>query len=488
MAGMAWVVAAASLATRQFIAAGDPMQLPPVVLCTHAREHGILGTNIFSHYDTESNIEAPGVGFLDTQFRMAPRIGEVISRIFYCGMLKHDRRENSEVKPQFVELDIGYSAQNWYSVSSSSYYNPTIIALLHALWSREREIVGARAMVLTPFRPQQKLIAATLADIGPRAAGAQALTIHRSQGQEADFVVMDFTTVSTVKLQAFFADRQAVNLINVALSRARNRLVLVGTRRFLKRLSEDGDIRGRRAFSMLASIVEEEFEILSARELMAGMSVPDPGDWIAKQCGGSSGLGSAALIQGESGRFHTEHLSMLGKAHYPMRMAIWRRQISPVPTGVTLVHDAPGLVPAFARVGGELLLSADSTWNDWAAVESPVAARFLIETATSHWLADASPQDVEKLNCPICSGPLLVEPGRTGAYVTCAGGTDGACRYRRKLTKLDATRLASVFGLTCPECESALIGRANREGSIFLGCSNHTHGCVGSRPLRDLTG
>lgn len=488
MAGMAWVLAAASLATRQFIAAGDPMQLPPVVICSHEAQYRILGTNIFTHYQTESNPDAQHVGFLDTQFRMVPRIGEVISRVFYGGRLKHARRDGSDVKPLFIEMDVGYAAQNWYSVSSSSYYNPAIIGLLQALWSREQAIVGARAMVLTPFRPQQRLIAATLDDIGPRASGARALTIHRSQGQESDLVVMDFTAVSPAKLQAFFADRHAMNLVNVAMSRARDRLVLLGTKRFIQRVAEEGDVRGRRAFGLLASIVADEFETLSARELLTMALIRDPGDWIAQHCRGAGGLRSAVLVQGDSASFRSEHLGTLGSARYPMRMAVWRRPVSPVPTGVTLVHDAPGVVPAFASVGGKLLLSADAAWSVWAAIESPVAAGFLVQAATSHWLADASPEDVEKLNCPHCSGPLSVEPERSGVFVVCNGGTEGACRYRRRLTKLDATRLASVFGLACPECESALIGRASREGSIFLGCSNYTHGCRGSRALHELTG
>lgn len=116
---------------------------------------------------------------------------------------------------------------------------------------RAAHIAPGRIAVLTPYRGQLRALrdglsaariplaeppadpfaAPTLFDPGP-AAGVALGTVHRFQGGERDIVILS-AVVSENRSLAFTNGR--VNLINVAVSRARLHLVVVGDPEVLSR-------------------------------------------------------------------------------------------------------------------------------------------------------------------------------------------------------------------------------------------------------------
>src|SRR5262249_59260089 len=102
-------------------------------------------------------------------------------------------------------------------------------------------------LLLSPFRPQRSLLAALAFDLRESAGRRKtsASTIHRAQGSEAKAVVVDLTTHSPEKLAAFFRDKHCERLFNVAISRAKDRLLIMGSKAMLRELSGTMSFWGR---------------------------------------------------------------------------------------------------------------------------------------------------------------------------------------------------------------------------------------------------
>ena len=93
-------------------------------------------------------------------------------------------------------------------------------------------------LLLTPFRAQQALLAAVAFDLKTKHPtwDVRASTIHRSQGSERHTVVVDLTTHSPQQLATFFRDKHCERLFNVAISRARDQLLIIGSKAMLREL------------------------------------------------------------------------------------------------------------------------------------------------------------------------------------------------------------------------------------------------------------
>jgi hypothetical protein len=115
-----------------------------------------------------------------------------------------------------------------------------IAALLGGATTRTRDLA-----LITPFAAQARLLQSLLDDCGM--PGWAASTVHRFQGDERDIVVYD--TVDTghgiTKLHRWFTDGDrdstGARLLNVAASRAKDHLVVVGAIDELRRASLPGD-------------------------------------------------------------------------------------------------------------------------------------------------------------------------------------------------------------------------------------------------------
>src|SRR5262249_15471027 len=102
-------------------------------------------------------------------------------------------------------------------------------------------------LLLSPFRPQRSLLAALAFDLRQSATGRKTSgsTIHRAQGSEARAVVVDLTTHSPEKLAAFFRDKHCERLFNVGISRAKDHLLIVGSKAMLRELGRTMTFWGR---------------------------------------------------------------------------------------------------------------------------------------------------------------------------------------------------------------------------------------------------
>lgn len=257
-APLPYVALAASRVAGPAIAVGDFQQLPPVVSSTAPAAGRWLRTDLFREVgvvDSEGAGDAlpsPNDGLcamLDLQYRMVPDIRELVSEFFYGGRL----RDAPEIAARGAGRSTGRSPERAapLTVLDTSGLDPRVERVdgsrrnrVHAeavadfLSTAARDGIADIAVV-SPYRAQTRhlndLIRRRLGRAAP--ADLEVSTIHRFQGREKRLVIID--TVDAPPGRSWFLDerrnRDFPRLLNVALSRARDRLVIVAAVAGLRR-------------------------------------------------------------------------------------------------------------------------------------------------------------------------------------------------------------------------------------------------------------
>ena len=219
-------LAAVNLADR-FVLVGDHQQLPPVV-----RTENDLTTSLFERL-IETYPEA-GV-MLDRQYRMSQRIQAFSSREFYDGQLRPATGEVAAQRladlPEVAETSVPEELRGGVSFvdpdgRAEGNTNPVEA-------ERVAEIVGdflaaglapEEVGVIAPFRAQ-------VAEIGRRVPDGVAVdTVDRFQGSSKEVIVVSFVATGDLESPIFEDYRR----VNVALTRAKKSLVLVGDEEALR--------------------------------------------------------------------------------------------------------------------------------------------------------------------------------------------------------------------------------------------------------------
>ena len=265
-APLPYVALAASRVAGPAIAVGDFQQLPPVVSSTAPAAMRWLRTDLFREAgvvggagagdeaggDPEAGAALPSphdglCAMLDLQYRMAPDIRELVSGFFYGGRL----RDAPEIAERAADVAERATQPAALTVLDTSGLEPRVERVDGSRRNRTHaeavaDFVGAAARdgiddiaVVSPYRAQTRhlndLIRRRLGRAAP--ANLEVSTIHRFQGREKRLVIID--TVDAPPGRSWFLDerrnRDFPRLLNVALSRARDRLVIVATITGLRR-------------------------------------------------------------------------------------------------------------------------------------------------------------------------------------------------------------------------------------------------------------
>jgi superfamily I DNA and/or RNA helicase len=243
-AGMATLPAlfhAASLCGRRAIVVGDPRQLPPIVQSDDADVRRAIGRNVFE-VTVPDPMGSPIVAMLDVQYRMHPQIGTLVGALFYGGRLVHAASGVDAIAARapfpgraVVVVDVKSTCER--SARGSSRINPTSAERTADL-ALEAARAGTEAVaVITPYAAQAAEIRRLLAT---RRVGdaVECSTIHRFQGRECDVVIIDLVDAHPMRPSALVAD--APNLLNVSISRARGKLVIVADVDYFRTVDPEG--------------------------------------------------------------------------------------------------------------------------------------------------------------------------------------------------------------------------------------------------------
>lgn len=231
-------------ASKRWILVGDDRQLPPFVeqalndselLKRHNLSREAVRETLFNvlleRLPEESKVA------LTHQHRMHPAIGRLISRCFYSNQLTSEPRIASKI----VGLGVSHPV-TWFDTSGrpgrsdaadgNSFLNRdevrVVVSVLRRLeWVADREGLNVSVAVLTGYEPQRRILteAISAADFDLPRLSIQVANIDAYQGQEADVAIFSVTRSNKDKQIGFLA---VENRVNVALSRARDALIIVG--------------------------------------------------------------------------------------------------------------------------------------------------------------------------------------------------------------------------------------------------------------------
>jgi hypothetical protein len=244
---------AAGLAGSSVVVAGDFRQLPAIVTDTSPEVAEWLARDAFVAVGLPELLARgappPWLAALRTQYRMRPEIADLVSSIFYADNPLATGRPSAPSTAGLLAggaplLYVDTSALGaWAGVAGrGSRFNPVHAVLVAALLS---SLPDGVAGVVTPYAAQERLVAALLTDrFGPDARGWVS-TVHRFQGNEQDVVVVDLADAYGASpgpaSRAAGRDDPQARLLNVAISRARDQLVVLGDAAFLAaRTPRDG--------------------------------------------------------------------------------------------------------------------------------------------------------------------------------------------------------------------------------------------------------
>lgn len=239
----------AALARTRLVIVGDPQQLPPIVQSRDDYVYRAMGRNIFE-VAASNGLDPEDRVMLDVQYRMHPVIGDLVSRLFYDGKLRHgeNTRQRSEIsgKPPYpgqplVVIDTRGQTICMTEAGSFSRLNERTAQLCVDLALEAVQAGAGTVAIITPYVAQSRLIRRHLARFGQEAEQIECRTVHRFQGGERDVVILD--TVDTaplppgVLLTGTAPGASSSNLLNVSISRARGKLILIADVSYFRRAS-----------------------------------------------------------------------------------------------------------------------------------------------------------------------------------------------------------------------------------------------------------
>lgn len=212
------------------VLAGDHKQLPPFVSDPEMRDQE-LHTSLFEHL---LNVYGNDLAqTLHRQYRMHEDIAEFASQEFYDGELEHgeaNRAENIDgLSPLLGIDDTGDEQQDVYS-----YYNPTEAQYVVAQVNKalQHGVAPSDVGVITGYSAQREYIRRQIrteldSEVG---SGVDVETIDKFQGGQREVIIVSFVRSNASNDSGFLESPrdEGRKRLNVALTRAKKRLVVIG--------------------------------------------------------------------------------------------------------------------------------------------------------------------------------------------------------------------------------------------------------------------
>ena len=242
------------LRAKKLVLIGDHKQLPPVIDPAlfdpdkiELENRQLLKRELFDVSFFQRLYERTpetNRAMLETQYRMPAVIGTLVSKLFYDGKLKNGA--GTETRPALFgtgnlvmydcSSDKKYHEEKDERGGSIGIVNKREIELVTEILQQiSRNLSGHQVAVITPYRRQNQL----LHDAWERHKNEWSTldlainTIDAFQGDEAEIVI--YCSTRSRRPTLYFSDYRR---INVALSRAKNKLILIGDLKYFKEYSK----------------------------------------------------------------------------------------------------------------------------------------------------------------------------------------------------------------------------------------------------------
>jgi|SRR5579864_6989848 len=280
---------------RRTVVIGDPMQLQHISQLPAGQDqellgkHGLMRDRLGWAYSARSLFDLAhslcrreDVVTLREHYRSHADIIEFSNGAFYGGQLRiatdHDRlRRPCADEPAVRWVDV--RGQTVRPASGGAINELEARAAVEQVMRLVAQGYGGSIGIVSPFRAQASRIRALIHEHQGPLAGVEFLsdTIHRFQGDERDVMIFSAVVSSGVSEAAMAFLRRNPNLFNVAISRARAALVVVGDRE----AALNGRVDYLARFAVYCGQVARDRQPLTARATLnlgpEYPAVPDPG-------------------------------------------------------------------------------------------------------------------------------------------------------------------------------------------------------------------
>lgn len=212
---------------------GDPQQLNPVITLNPktnealkkmyyvAEEYDYIRNSIYKTY-----LACDAVSYeilLSHHYRCHRDIIEFSNRKYYHGRLKIDSKAASQTPLTFVDVPESTTA-----LRNSSPQEAEVI-VKYAAMNQEKKIG-----IITPFANQKECIQEMLKEKGLN--NITCGTVHAFQGDEKDIILFSLAVTEQTGQKSYGWLKNNKELINVAISRAKEQLIIVGDEKSVERL------------------------------------------------------------------------------------------------------------------------------------------------------------------------------------------------------------------------------------------------------------
>ncbi|MFI5272995.1 MAG: AAA domain-containing protein [Ktedonobacterales bacterium] len=376
----------------------------------------------------------------------------------------------------------------------------------------QQETHAVSAGIITPYAAQARLIAKLLHDLDVPRERVMCSTVHRFQGSERDVIVYDtvegkpFTHAGM--LLAGDGSRLEARLLNVALSRAKGKLIILADLAHLRSVLPTNNI-----YQQILTDLEQHVRPLR----LAHRSRLDSGIAVMAPLPGITCFPAIATSQGRAVR---EQLA--DDLHVAEIVAVaGEPQASATATALSSALSASVCSPqARVYVGSKTLSPVAAQEQRWIGPELPCLAigidqnilwlegkgyvlrithpqtvkllyslwdllpesmRALKTTAQQRELASHGQSPLGRA-CTKCGAEMWVSDQY--GHVATLKCMNTACGHSVSFTPAVATQWADLNSATCPQCGGQMEGRRGQYG-VYLRCMSYPK-CKGSKRLTNL--
>jgi len=235
------------LAKDKVFISGDDRQLPPIIQSNQKAILNVIGEDILTRVNKNGVGKAKRLVMLDTQYRMRDRICSLIRENY--GKLYTSKRNNSivarlkvgdqEICDDLIVIDTSelypYVSRDQFGSRYNLINAILVCRLCEMLKNKGINDIG----VCTPYAAQSKLLKKAVGDM------AEAGTIHRYQGDQVETMIIDIPDSLGERRVGMFLEGDIIDinnpvnidigtkLFNVAISRAKDQLILVCNLKYL---------------------------------------------------------------------------------------------------------------------------------------------------------------------------------------------------------------------------------------------------------------
>lgn len=263
---------AAGRAESRVILVGDFLQLPPIVRSDTEITNAILGTDTFHLAGVAVNLKAsdncPVLKRLTTQHRMVPEIANVARHLVYeraGGLYDDEKVKQRNVEEENPWLDflpknplVIIDTADLFCWSGKQPGTLSRFNMYSAMLSVEIAAIAAKKIekplfsdpqpigIISPFAAQRRLLSKLISDMELDhwvAAG----TVHTFQGNQADLIIFDsvldepYYTARLINPKDYDDVRRE---LNVAVTRAKNKFVFIGSSEWLNKCAKPASALG----------------------------------------------------------------------------------------------------------------------------------------------------------------------------------------------------------------------------------------------------